>query len=507
MATSVPTPEEPVTDTVQAHPRRWWGLTVLCFAIAILAIDTTVLNFAVPAIAADLDPSATQLLWIIDVYAFVLAALLITMGTLGDRVGRRKVLLIGAALFGVASVLAATAQNPEWLIVGRALQGAAGATLMPSTLSLIRSMFTDARERARAVSVWVSVYAVGAAVGPVLGGYLLGHFHWGSVFLINVPLVAVIIIGGLVTLPASAGKSGAAFDGPGAVLSILALFTLVYVVKVVPVEGIDVRVIACAVVCVVSARLLVRHLRRTETPLIDVELLRNRVYATVVVINGVSMFLYIGVLFYLSQYLQTVLGYTPLAAGLLMFPGLIASVVATLITGRLMVRIPPRPLLVAALILAAVASVIFAADALGMGEHLGGSGLWLAVGFTVLGVGCGMIDPVSNDYILTAAPPRRAGAAASLSETGYELGGAFGTAGLGATVMGVFGHRLAATTDLPEGAGDSLVRAHQLAGGDADLIAAADLAFRHGVVAASVVAALVALLTVIVANRTLRTRD
>ena len=481
-------------ETTEPYPRRWWGLAVLCCAIAILAIDTTVLNFAIPAITRDLSPSATQMLWVVDVYAFVLAALLVTMGTLGDRIGRRRLLLWGAFFFGVASVLAGLSNSAEMLIAARAMQGAAGATLMPSTLSLIRAMFTVAAERARAVSLWVAVYSVGAALGPLIGGLLLEHFDWGVVFLINVPLVTAIIVGGMLVLPVGMRSKVGTFDVRGAVLSMVALFSLVYVVKVVPVDGPTLIAGILAVVAAIAMLLLRQHLRTAAHPLIDVELLKNPVYATVVVVNGASMFLYIGVLFYLSQYLQVVLGFTPVATAWMMLPGLAGSMVSTLVTGRVMTGLSSRRLLIRALVIVAIASMILGADARGMFTHAGGSALWLSIGFTVLGIDAGIIDPVSNDYILSQAPVDRAGAAASISETGYELGGAFGTAILGSVLLGVYGSRLAETTDLDEKAGESLTRAHELAAGNMDLVQAANDAFRDGVFASSVVAAAVALL-------------
>lgn len=467
---------------MESYPNRWWGLSVLCVTIAVLAVDTTVLNFAIPSITAALQPSATQTLWIVDVYAFVLAALLITMGTLGDRVGRRKVLLVGAVCFGVASVAAGCATSPEMLIAGRALQGAAGATLMPSTLSLISAMFQNPAERARAISIWVAVYSMAAAAGPLIGGLLLRFFTWGSVFFINVPLVAIIVIAGSRVLPPSRAANPKPFDIRGAVLSIVALFSLVYAVKVIPVEGVSVGAVAIAVLAVVVGALWWRHLRRCPHPVIDVELLSRPTYATVVVVNGIAMFLYIGVLFYLSQYLQVVLGYSPITAGLLMVPGLLASMIAALVTGRFMARYSARGLLIVAFCIAAAASCVLGLDAYGAFEY---SGAWLTLGFAVFCFGTGMIDPVTNDYILAAAPPDRVGAAASISETGYELGGAFGTAILGAIVMAVYG------AGVPEEVADSLAVAH--ATGDADIIVLADAAFRSGVTASSAVATVTAI--------------
>ncbi|TWT28710.1 MFS transporter [Corynebacterium canis] len=481
---------KPSPTTSNSYPQRWWGLTVLCVAVAVLAIDTTVLNFAIPAINSSLQPSATQTLWIVDVYAFVLAALLVTMGTLGDRIGRRRVLLIGAACFGVASVIAGVSTSAEMLIAGRALQGAAGATLMPSTLSLIRTMFQNPGERGRAISIWVSVYSMGAAAGPLLGGFLLQFFHWGAVFFINVPLVIVMILGGVKYLPSSRSAEPQPFDLTGAMLSILALFSLVYAVKVIPVEGPSLIGLATGLVAVVAGFLLLRHLRLASHPLIDISLMSNPVYATMVTVNGLSMFLYVGVLFYLSQYLQVVLGFPAITAGALMVPGLLMSMLAALVTGRVMSRYPARTLLIIALSITVVASCLLGLDAYGALEH---SAFWLAFAFAVFGTGVGMVDPVSNDYIIAAAPPDRVGAAASISETGYELGGAFGTAILGSILMAVYG------SGVPEAIGDSVSAAH--ATGDASLIALADAAFRNGVVASSAVAAATAIVIAIVVAR------
>lgn len=489
------------------YPHRWAGLAVLMVAIAILALDTTALNFAVPALAEALHPSAAELLWIVDVYAFALAALLVTMGALGDRFGRRKILLYGTVAFGAASLAAGLVTSATALIVCRALQGMAGACLMPATLSLIRVMFTDRRERAKAVSMWVAVYSVGAALGPIIGGLLLSHFSYGSIFFINVPLCALIVAGGLKFLPTSTDLSGPAVDGRGALLSIIALFSLVYAVKVGPLQGMNLSVMATAVVFLLAGTVFVRHIHRVPNPLIDPSLLRNPVFAAVATINGVSMFLYVGVLFYLSQYFQLILGLEPLAAGILMAPGMVCSMVATLVTGRVMARVPARPLLVAALLIAACGIGIIGFDAQEAFASVGGSTLWLALGFSTLGIGVGMIDPISNNYILSAAPPERAGAASSISETGYELGGAFGTAVLGTILMAVFQNKVFATTDLTAGAASSLSDAHSAAGGDPAVLELVDAAFRAGVSASSFAAVVVCLAAVYLVLRRIPRRD
>ncbi|MEL4153367.1 MFS transporter [Corynebacterium bovis] len=425
-------------------PRRWWALAVLSLGLVMLAVDVTVLNLAVPAIEADLAPSSTQMLWIVDVYGFVIGALLMTMGALGDRVGRRRLLLVGVAFFAVASVLAASATGPGQLIAARALQGAAGATLMPATLSLIRTMFTDDRERSRAVSVWVATYAVGAAAGPVIGGFLLEHFRWGAIFLINVPVAVVIVVAGLVTLPA--GREGVGgderpspFDATGAVLSVVALFSGIYAVKTAVLEGVDAGVVVTAVVAVVVGVVFVRHLGRAAHPLVDPGMLRRPSYAAAVTVNAGTMFLFVGMLIVVSPLLQTVLGVTPLAAGLLFLPGLVVSGVVAVWVGGVMDRFSPALLITAGLVVSGLGLVVFVGCALGL---LPGSDVaWVAVAYLLIAGGSGAVDPVTNVIVVDAAPAEQAGAAASLSEVGYELGGAVGTAVLGTVLAGVQGVR------------------------------------------------------------------
>ncbi|MEJ6020517.1 MFS transporter [Corynebacterium sp. H113] len=430
------------TQSVQApHPHRWWALAVLACGIVILAVDMTVLNFALPAISRDLQPSGTQLLWIIDIYAFALASLLITMGTLGDRIGRRKLLLIGIAGFAVASVIAAMATSSLMLIIARALQGIFGATLMPSTLSIIKAMFTDPKELSRAIAAWISCYSLGAIIGPVLGGWLLEHFHWGSVFLINVPVAAIIFIGGVFIIPESVSRAPGRFDVVGAVLSITALFGLVGALKAVT-AGLALWVsLGLLVVAIGLGVLFVAHLNNTQFPLVDVRLLRSSAYSTAVIVNLVSSFLLVGVMFYLTQYLQVVLELSPVHAGLLLMPGMIVSMVFTVVTGELVSRVPARRLLVIALLLTACGLSMHVIEAFGQWEAIPSGPLvnwWFGASFMIIGAGVGMLDPVTNTIILGAAPPEQSGAASALSETGYELGAAFGAAVLGAVLISVY---------------------------------------------------------------------
>lgn len=461
----------PDDDAVTGYPRRWWGVAVLSLSVVILAIDVTVLNFALPAISRDLSPSGTQLLWIVDIYAFVIATLLITMGTLGDRIGRRRLLMWGITGFGAASLLAAYSTSPEMLIAARALQGVSGATLMPSTLSLIKAMFPDQKELPRAIAVWISCYSLGAIIGPVLGGWLLEHFHWGSVFIINVPVAAAVVVGGLLVLPESKATKPGRFDLIGAVLSMVALFGVVGALKAAT-AGMPWWVPALlATVAMLAAGAFVAHLNNAPHPLVDVRLLRDRAYAIAVVVNAMSSFLLVGSMFYLTQYLQVVLDISPVHAGLLLMPGMAASMLFTMATGELVGKFSARVLLLVAIGLATTGLAMHAVEASGLWPAVSsgaGAKIWFGASFMFIGVGTGMIDPVTNTIILGSAPPEQSGAASALSETGYELGGAFGAAVLGAVLVGTYARELSGvdlplTADQSAAMADNVNSAHVLA--------------------------------------------
>ena len=304
-------PERNACASVSAGRREWLGLSVLVLAVLLLAIDSTVLSLAVPSLSADLAPSPTQLLWIADVYSFALAGLLVTMGNLGDRVGRKRLLLMGAAVFGVASLLAAFAPTAGWLIAARVLLGIAAATLMPSTLSIIRSLFHDGRQRTTAIAIWAGSATVGAAVGPLVGGVLLEHFWWGSVFLINLPVMAMLLAVGPVLLPESRNPQPGAFDLLSAALSVVAIVALVYAVKRAAAEGVDATAVGALLVGSAAGALFARRQRRASTPLLDIMLFRRPAFAGAVGANLLSMLALSGLVFLLSQYFQLVRGLSP----------------------------------------------------------------------------------------------------------------------------------------------------------------------------------------------------
>lgn len=422
----------PVTTPPRATPREWAGLGVLALALLLLAVDATVLDLAVPAISADLAPSTPQLLWIIDVYSFVLAGLLVVMGNLGDRIGRRRLLLIGAVGFGIASALAAWAVSPEMLIAARVLQGVAGATLMPATLGLIRSMFQDARQRTLAIGVWSAMAGGGAAAGPLVGGWLLEHFWWGSVFLVNLPVMLVLLALAPLLIPESRDPNPGRFDALSALLSMLALVPVVYAVKETAAHGPTAGALLVGLAGVLAAVLFVRRQRRLTDPMLDLRLFALPRFRVAVFTNLLAVFALAGVLFFGSQYLQLVLGRSPLEAGLLMLPGLAASVFGSLAAAWLVRRWRAAVVLAGALVVTAAGAAAFlAVDATTGAEAF-------VLGFVGIGLGAGVAMTVAADLVVGSAPEERAGAAAAISETAYETGLALGVALLGSTVMAIF---------------------------------------------------------------------
>ncbi|WP_280367770.1 MFS transporter [Nocardia wallacei] len=420
----------------RATARDWAGLGVLVLALLLISVDATVLDIAVPAISAHLAPTTPQLLWIIDVYSFVLAGLLVTMGVLGDRIGRRRLLLLGAAGFGVASVLAAWSMSPEMLIAARVLQGVAGATLMPATLGLIRAMFTDARQRTIAIAVWSAAATGGAALGPVLGGWLLEHFWWGSVFLINVPVMLVLVALGPLLVPESKDPNPGRFDLVSAGLSMLALVPVVYAVKETAAHGVRPVVLGVAAAGVLAGVLFVRRQRRLADPMLDLGLFALPRFRTAVLTSLLAVFALAGVLFFGSQYLQLVQGRSPLDAGLHLMPGMLASMVSALVSAWLVRVWQPGRVLAGALVVAALGAALF----VGLSADPAAGVTAFVVGFLLIGAGVGVALTVSSDLVVGSAPAERAGAAAAVSETAYEAGIALGVAALGSVVMSVFRH-------------------------------------------------------------------
>ncbi|AVH59790.1 MULTISPECIES: MFS transporter [Streptomyces] len=421
-----------VTRETERRPGRWAALAVLILAVLLVAVDATVLGLATPHISEDLKPSGTQLLWIGDVYSFVIAGLLVSMGSLGDRIGRKRLLLVGATAFGLVSVLNAYATTPELMILARALLGVAGATLMPATLALIRNIFHDPRERSMAIGIWGATASAGAAAGPVVGGFLLEHFWWGSVFLINLPVMVVLVLVGSKLLPESRNPNPGPWDLSSVVLSLVGVIGVVYAMKEAAAHGLSWQPTATGLAGAVALYCFVRRQLALPTPLLDVRLFRNRGFSGAVLADLFTVLGMSGLVFFLSQYLQLVQGRGPLEAGLAEVPAALGAVAAGLVAGSAARRFSVR-----AVVSGGLTAVGLALGALTLLSQSTGYPL-LGAALLIVGLGAGFSFTVTADVILSSVPKEQAGAASAVSETAYELGAALGIALLGSIVTGVY---------------------------------------------------------------------
>ncbi|TQL01733.1 MFS transporter [Cellulomonas sp. SLBN-39] len=513
MLTHLPTPRTPASRRpvpATAGPRQWLGLVVLMLPVLLVSIDTTVLSFALPQISVALTPTADQLLWVVDVYPLMLAGLLVTMGVLGDRLGRRRLLLVGAAGFGLVSVLAAFATDAGQLVAARALLGVFGATLMPSTLSLLRNLFLDDDQRRLAIAIWASGFAGGSVLGPVVGGWLLEHFWWGSIFLLNVPVLVVLLVAAPFLLPESRNPAAGRLDVPSVVLAVVGMLPLVYGIKTTVGHGPGALGLGALATGAALVVVFVRRQLRLAEPLLDVELFRRPVFAASVGANFTASFALAGLVLVVSQVLQLVVGLSPRAAGTALLPGAVASITAGLVAVRL-VRVVPRHLLVPV-------GMLLAAAGYGLGALVAGDarvGGIVAV-FALVGAGVGLAETLTNDAILASVPPERAGAASGISETSYELGASLGVAVLGSVVAAVYRADLTLPGTLDAAQADV---ARQTLGGavavadglpdalGAQVLTAAQDAFSHGVGVTSAVAAVVLAGVALLVGRVLRRAD
>lgn len=418
------------------HPRagrkEWIGLAVLALPTLLISMDMSVLYLAIPHISEALDPSSSQLLWILDVYGFLVAGFLITMGTLGDRIGRRKLLMIGAAAFGVASVLAAYSNSAEMLIATRAVLGVAGATLMPSTLALIRNMFHDEKQRTTAIGVWMTSFMVGMVIGPLVGGLMLEHFWWGSVFLVAVPAMVLLLATGPILLPEYKDPNPGKLDLPSAVLSLVSVIGIIYGIKELAKNGFELSpVLALAAGAVLGAVFIVRQ-RRLETPLVDLGLFSNVKFSGALAALMVTMLAMGGLFLLLAQYLQLVLGLSAFRAGLWTVPQALAMVAGSGLVSALAPRIRPAYLMTAGLMVSIIGYVIF--TQLSGGDDLA----TIVIGMVVFSFGLSPMFVLALDMIVGAVDPARAGAASAISETGQEFSVALGVAVIGSIGTAVY---------------------------------------------------------------------
>ncbi|NLU66287.1 MFS transporter [Streptomyces sp. HNM0574] len=485
---------------------RWLALSVLVLAVLLVGVDATVLGLATPFLSEDLNPSSTELLWIGDVYSFVIAGLLVSMGSLGDRIGRKRLLLAGSVAFGVVSALTAYAHSAELMILWRALLGVAGATLMPSTLALIRNIFPDPRERSIAVGIWGAMASAGAALGPVLGGFLLEHFWWGSVFLINLPVMAVLVLVGAKLLPESRNPAPGPWDLPSVGLSMAGIVAVVYAVKEAAAYGFRWDILAAAVLGLLAGTVFVRRQLRLAAPLLDMRLFKHRGFSGAVLADLLTILGLSGLVFFLSQFLQMVQMRSPLEAGLAELPAALGAVATGLAAGYIARRTSVRASVaggLAAVGLALGACATLRAD----------TGYWmLGPVLLVVGFGAGLAFTVTADVILSSVPKEQAGAASAVSETAYELGAALGIALLGSIVTGIYrgfpvpdGVTAAQSAAAHDSLGGAVRTAASLPADVGDrLLAAAQHAFTGGLRVAAAVGAVILLSAAVLAWKLLR---
>jgi MFS transporter, DHA2 family, multidrug resistance protein len=493
----------------RATRREWIGLAVIALPCLLYAMDLTVLNLAIPAISAALQPTSAQMLWIVDIYGFFVAGSLITMGTLGDRIGRRRLLMIGATAFGLASVLAAFADSAPLLIAARAILGVAGATLAPSTLSLIRNMFLDPRERTIAIGIWIASFSVGGAIGPLLGGVVLAHFWWGAVFLLAVPVMVLLLAVGPFLLPEFRDPKAGRLDLASAALSVAAVLCVIYGIKRIAEDGLDWLPLVVIAAGLQLAYMFLRRQRTLADPLIDLALFRTPAFRAALAINTLAFFAMFSAFLYIAQYLQLVLGMDPLRAGLWTLPSSLAFIAGSFVAPALSHRVHPAAVMAGGLLVSALGFALL--TQLGPEDGLA----LLITGSVVFSLGLTPVVSLTTDLIVGSAPPERAGAASALSETSSEFGGALGIAVLGSVAAALYRSEMLRTlpASVPEAAataarstmGNAAALAAQLPEplGSA-MLEAARGAFTHGLQASAAISAGVAVLAAGVAWLRLR---
>lgn len=503
-------PTQKTQSAAATHDHRWWALAALMLPVLLVSIDNTVLAFALPAISEALQPTGTELLWIVDVYPLVLAGLLVWMGSLGDRMGRRNLLLIGGAGFTAVSVLAAFMPNAALLIAARALMGFFGAMLMPSTLSLIRNIFTDAAERRLAIAIWAAGFSGGAALGPVVGGLLLEYFYWGSVFLLAVPVMLPLLIFGPLLIPESKDPNPGPLDPVSGLLALGTMTPLIFGIKELATAGFSLPAAASIAASIALGITFVRRQVNRDNPMLDVRLFKRPMFSGAIGANLLSVFSLVGFLYFVSQHLQLVSGHSPMTAGLMLVPGMLVTVIAGLGVVKLAKRFQPAVTVTGGLLLNVIGYLLIAITG-GQGSDLG-----LLIAFMILGAGIGGAETISNDVIMSSVPPEKAGAASAISETAYETGAVLGTAVLGSILNLAYRTNLAVPGEVPAGLADSaretLGNATQVAGeigGETGraLLGSAQHAFDSGVVITSAIGAILMLTAAGMAWLTLRERS
>ena len=451
-----------VEEQRKAGPRQWASLVVLMLPVLLVSVNNTALSFALPAISQGLHPTASQLLWIVDVYPLILAALLIPMGSLGDRMGRRKMLMIGSTGFGLVSLFAAFAPTAEWLLAARVGIAVFGSMLLPATLSLLRSVFRDDRQRTLAIAIWTAGFSAGAALGPIAGGFLLNHFWWGSVFLLAVPVLLAFLVAAPLILPESKDPNPGPVDPLSIVLAVLTMAPVVYGIKSLATGGSVLHGVLFIAVGALCGLLFARQQVAKDYPMLDLRFFRSPRFSGGLAINVTANVALFGFLFFFTQYLQLVNGTDPMTSGLLMVPGLVLSILAGLGAERIARLVGIRTAVVLGLLLVAAGFFVVA-----LTDQMSSSAPVL-VAFTVMSAGTGLATTLSTDLVVSSVPEAKAGAASAVSETGYEVGAVLGTAVLGGLTTAFYQAHL----ELPAAvSADSAQIAHETLGGALDVAA------------------------------------
>jgi DHA2 family multidrug resistance protein-like MFS transporter len=492
----------------KAGRKEWIGLAIIALPCLLYSMDLTVLFLAIPSLTADLAPSATQLLWISDVYGFMVAGSLITMGTLGDRIGRRKLLLWGAGLFGIASVLAAFAPTAETLIAARALLGVAGATVAPSTLSLIRNMFHDEHQRTFAIGIWVTSYSLGGVIGPLLGGIMLEKFWWGSVFLLALPVMLLVLIAGPKLLPEYKDPNAGRMDIFSAAQSLVAVLSVIYGIKRIAADGVSPIAIVTIVAGLALGTWFVLRQRRLADPFIDLNLFRIRALSASLVTYLLTVFVLFGVGLYTAQYFQLVLGMSPLRAGLWTLPSSAAFIIGSMGSSAVVQRFRPGYVMAGCLLGTALGFVFLTRIDVTNGLPL------IVIGTIIYGIAVAPVVTLATDIVVGSAPPEKAGAASAISETSAEFGGALSVAVLGSIGTAVYRTRMddvsiaSASPEQLESAratlGGALAAAEQLGPAGSQLTQAAREAFVAGLDIAVTTGLVLILVAAVIAGTALR---
>ncbi len=431
---SGPSPPGGPPGGVSARPRRWWVLGVLCFSLLVIVLDNTILNVALPTLVRELHATNSQLQWMVDSYTLVFACLLLPAGALGDRFGRRGALQLGLAIFAAGSLLSALSSTPRQLIAARAVMGVGGAFIMPSTLSILTNVFTDPRERGRAIGVWAGVAGIGVALGPLAGGFLLQRFYWGSIFLVNIPIAIVAIVAGALIVPTSRDPSAPPLDLIGAMLSVLALATLVYGIIEAPNSGwTSTRVVESFAVSGVLLAAFVVFEMRAKHPMLDMSFFENPRFSAASVGIMLVFFALFGSMFLLTQYFQFVLGYTPLQTGVRLVPFALTLMVVAPLSARVNERFGTKLTVSSGLFVVAVGLALLSA----VKVHTSYPDLLWRMLLMSLGMGIAMTP--ATDSIMGSLPREKAGVGSAVNDTTRQVGGTLGVAVIGSIVASRYG--------------------------------------------------------------------